>query len=113
MGTAGKEYDYTFKSFDFDGDDIAEFVVNWGDNNEDILTGPYASGEEVIASHTWEKQKDYIIRVTAEDTNGAISEEGFFSVTMPKNKAIHRSIFLQFLDNHPNIFPILRQLLGL
>ena len=33
-------------------------------------------------------------------------------VAMPKNKAIN-SPFLQFLENHPFIFPLLRQLLGL
>jgi len=114
MGTAGKEYDYTFKAYDFDEDDIKEFVVYWGDGTPDeTISGPFAPGEEVIASHTWERQKDYKITATAEDVNGGVSEEASFFVTMPKNKAVHRSIFLQFLENHPNLFPILRQLLGL
>lgn len=114
MGTAGIEYDYTFKANDFEDDDIAEFVVYWGDGTPDeTLTGPYAAGEEVTASHTWDREGDFIITATAEDVNGGVGPEGSFSVTMPKNKAVHRSLFLQFLENHPNLFPILRQLLGL
>jgi hypothetical protein len=35
------------------------------------------------------------------------------SVSMPKNKPYINTPFLSFLENHPHLFPLLRQLLGL
>jgi photosystem II stability/assembly factor-like uncharacterized protein len=113
-GTAGTQYDYTFKAFDFESDDIVEFVVDWGDGTPDeTITGPFAAGEEATASHTWSNQGTFTITATAEDTEGGVSDEGSLEIVMPRNKAVNRPLFLQFLENHPYLFPILRYLLGL
>ena len=85
-GNAGTEYNYTFVSSDPDGDDIANYNVDWGDDNTEVVEGPFASGEEIIGSHTWSEKGTYTIRAKATDVYGAESEWGTLSVTMPKNQ---------------------------
>jgi len=111
-GKAGTSYQYQFTSVDPDGDDIAEYIVNWEDGPDETVTGPFTSGSPATASHTWTSQGTYTIRAKAKDIYGAVGPEGTLSVTMPKNKAIYNPI-LNFLKNSPNAFPILRQLLRL
>lgn len=87
-GNAGKEYEYTFFSIDPKGTDLY-YWVDWADGTNTSWVGPYASGIEVTINHTWEHQGFYTIRAKAKDINGAESEWGTLSVTMPKN---HESI---------------------
>ena len=109
-GEAGTEYDYTFKAVDPDGDDLY-YYIDWDDDTFEEWIGPYSSGEEVIVAHTWSEQGTYIIKAIAKDCCwGAESPESTFPVTMPRNRAINTP-FLNFLQNHPNMFPILRLLL--
>jgi len=98
-GAAGTSYEYGFTSIDPDGDDI--------------ITGPFASGAEATASHTWDEQGDYTITAKAKDINGLIGPEGTLPISMPKARFVHNPLFLRFLEQFPNAFPILRQLLGL
>jgi hypothetical protein len=64
-------------------------------------------------SHAWNASGKYEIRVKAKDILGAESDwSDPLSVFMSKNKAINTS-FLTFLENHPHLFPLLRQILGL
>ena len=112
-GAAGTEYDYTFTAVDPTGDYIAEYIIDWGDGTGDeTITGPFASGEGVTANHTWAEKDTYIITAKAIDVFDAESPEGTLEVTMPRNRAVN-NLFLQFLQNHPHVFPILRHLLGL
>ena len=72
-----------------------------------------ASGSTASAKHTWTNQGTYEVRVVARDDHGKLSPwSDPLTVTMPRGKVIHNP-FLNFLQNHPNLFPILRQLLGL
>ena len=43
--------------------------------------------------------------------NGEESDWSYLEVTMPKNQQTHNTWFLQFLQNHPRMFPMLRNLL--
>ena len=113
-GKVGSSYDYKFLSTD-PGDDIY-YIVNWGDSsNETTKYGFYPSGEEAILNHTWDHKGDFTIRAKARDLFGAESDWTEFTVTMPKSKAIVTPFqwLKDFLQNHPKLFPILRQLLGL
>jgi len=112
-GTAGEKYEYFFKATDPEGDEIAEYIVNWGDNNQENITGPFISGVLVNASHTWYQKGNFTIKVKAKDVVGAESIWGYLEITMPRNRIAHNSLFLQFLERFPNMFPILRYLLGL
>ena len=109
-GTAGKEYTYTSRTTDPD-DDQVYYLFDWGDETDSSWFGPFVSGETVSSSHIWSAKGSYEIKVKAKDIYGVQSEwSDPFSVSMPKNKAINRSI-LNFLLQHPNLIPILRQLI--
>jgi hypothetical protein len=112
-GKVKTELEYNFTSIDPDEDDIAEYIINWGDGTGDeIITGPFASGETMTASHTWTKKGDYVISAKARDINGAVGPQGSLSITIPRSRAIYIP-FLNFFKNHPNLFLILRNLMGL
>ncbi len=114
-GAAGTSYEYGFTSVDPDGDDIAEYIVNWGDGTaEETITGPFASGVEATASHTWEEQGDYTITAKAKDINGLIGPEGTLVVTMPVNQQVPQSqtVYLQFVQRLAQHFPLIGVLLG-
>jgi len=108
-GMIKTSYNYTLNSTDPDGDDIT-YLIDWGDGDTDIASGE--SNEEVTLKHTWSSQGNYIIKAKAKDVHGAESDWATLEVSMPKNKAINMS-FLRFLENHPHLFPLLRQLMRL
>jgi len=108
-GMIKTSYNYTLNSTDPDGDDIT-YLIDWGDGDTDIASGE--SNEEVTLKHTWSSQGNYIIKAKAKDVQGAESDWATLEVSMPKNKVINRPL-LKFLENHPHMFPLLRQLLEL
>jgi len=110
-GDAGDSLTYTFSAVDPDGDTV-RFIIEWGDGNSDT-TGFVPSGTDETASHTWSSPATYTITAKAEDSFGNIGPSATFTVTIPRNKDIHSHPFLRFLQNHPNMFPLLRTLLGL
>ncbi|MCK4902015.1 MAG: hypothetical protein KAS76_01560, partial [Thermoplasmatales archaeon] len=113
-GEVGKEYDYQFSSTDSDGDDIAEYIVNWGDGTGDeVITGPFASGESTTKSHTFSTGGTFEITARAKDINGLVGPEGTIDVTMPRGKLLPNTLFLRLLERFPNAFPMLRYILGL
>ena len=106
-GKAGVSQNYRFRSTDPDGDDI-HYCIEWGCGESDC-TEPHPSGEEVTASHTY-VSGTFVIRVKATDSNQAESDWATLEITMPKNR-VTQTPFLNFLKQHPNMFPILRLLL--
>ena len=65
-GIEGEEYEYTFKSTDPEGEEIY-YYIEWGDETTSGWIGPYNSGEEVNATHTWTVKGKYEIRAQAKD----------------------------------------------
>ena len=110
-GNPGVEYNYTFVTTDPDGDDVW-YHICWGDKEIIYIYGPYPSGEEITLSYNWSEKGTYIISCWARDIYDAESNITTLEVTMPRNKVINKPV-MQFLQNYPNLFPILRQLLGL
>ena len=105
-GKAGTSYPYTFTSTDPNGDNIAEYIINWGDGPDEIITGPFPSGSPQTKSHIWTSQGTFTIKAKAKDINGLVGPEGTFTVTMPRNKILANSFFLKLLKQ----FPILKML---
>jgi hypothetical protein len=103
-------YDFTFNTIDPDGDEV-RYIIDWDDSNIDT-TGFNPSGTDVIVSHSWSETGSYECSVYAEDVYGSVSDETIFTITIKKSKSIQNPI-LNFLQSHPKLFPILRQLLGL
>jgi len=110
-GENGTEYEYTFVATDPNEDDIS-YCIDWGDDSGEETIGPFPSGEEQTSSHTWSDEGTYIIKVKVKDFYGAESEWAELEISMPKTKTTN-SPFLTFLQNHPRLFPLLRQILGL
>lgn len=115
-GKVGNEYPYKTATADPQGDKVF-YLWDWGDGIQSGWLGPYDSGDSIVTSHKWGKRGIYNIKVKAKDIYGAESPwSDPLIVTMPKNKAITIP-FLQFLQkfiqSHPNMFPILRNLLGI
>jgi hypothetical protein len=109
-GVAGTELCWTFHSEDDNGDDV-KYIIDWGDGNtEETDFGPECTPVEVC--HTYEKKGNYVIKATAEDETGLVSDESTFDVKIPRSRTVNHPL-LRFFERFPNAFPILRQLLGL
>lgn len=61
--------EYTTSSTDPDGDSLY-YQFSWGDNSYSDWVGPYASGEQVTVSHSWNQENIYQVRVKTRDIWG-------------------------------------------
>ena len=105
------EYTYTTNTTDPDGDDVY-YYVDWGDGTNTGWDGPYSSGAEVIQSHSWSKIGKYTIKAKAKDIYDTESDWATLEVTMPRNKIVVNTFFLNLLKRFTNVFPILTYLLS-
>ena len=111
-GEAGTEYKYTFVVIDPDNNPVS-FYIDWDDNSTTDWTREYASGEQVKIEHKWSEKGNYTIRTKAKDVLDEESDWATLKVTMPKSQQTSNKLFLKFLKNYPQAFPIIRTLLGL
>ena len=109
-GKAGEEYEYLFTAMDPNGDRLY-FEIDWGDESENEIT-KICDGIEYM-DHLWAQEGTYIISTRAIDTYGTYGDWATLEVSMPKNKPYINTPFARFLESHPNMFPLLRQLLEL
>jgi hypothetical protein len=111
-GEINIEYKYTAVTTDLQDDQIY-YLFDWDEETDSGWLGPFDSGVICEAKHIWIEKGEYDIRVKAKDIYGHESDwSDLLSVSMPKTKIIN-SPFLNFLENHPHMFPILIHLLGL
>ncbi len=110
-GKPGEEYGYTFVTNDPDGDDVS-YYIKWGDGDITEWTTSQTSGSPGYnESHIWSVQGTYTIQAQAKDIYGAESDWGELEISMPRNKQYLNRSFLNFLQSHPNLFSILRELI--
>ena len=114
-GVPGINYNFTTRTTA--PKDPIYYRWDWGDGTFSDWMGRYNSNEVCEATHKWKEKGSYSIRVKAKDIDGWESPwSDPLTVKMPRDKTIN-NIFLGFLENflqsHPNLFPIIRQLLGL
>jgi PKD repeat protein len=96
-GKAGDEYTYTTTTTDPDGDAIF-YKWDWGDGTTSDWLGPFGNGAEASASHTWDEEGDYSIKVKARDPSGEESDwSDPLPITMPHAKVFNLPLFLQML----------------
>jgi len=111
-GKVGTTYTYSSSTTDIDGDQLM-YWFDWGDGTNSGWVGPFASGVTASANHAWTTKGTYAIKVKAKDTSAAESVwSDPLSVSMPRyiNK---NTMLLKILEKFPNMFPILRHILGL
>jgi hypothetical protein len=107
-----EEAEYSTTSTDLDDDEIW-YMWRWGDGYTSDWIGPYSSGETATSSHIWSESSIFQVRVKAKDS---FEQETDWSeillVHVEKSKSINRPV-INFLNNHPNLFPILHLLIQL
>lgn len=106
---------YNYTAFTLDPEQMnVSYFFDWGDNSNSGWTPFVESGAAVNASHQWSKKGSYVIRVQAKDFYAnATSEWGTLSVTVPVSIDIPFYHFMERLfERFPNIFPILRHMMG-
>jgi len=110
-GKVGLEYNYTTSTTDPDTNESLYYYWNWGDGTFTNWTGPYLSGENATANHTWAKKGTYNVTVKAKDKYNL--ESDWSDPSIVKMPFIPQHRFLDWLFAHfPNAFPILRYLFG-
>jgi C1A family cysteine protease len=102
-------YNITFD--DPDGSPLYLYAVAFGFESN-MWWGPYPSEwyKEFLYFY-WKEEGDFIVKAKVKDPYGAESDWATLTVTVPKNKPYINRPILNFLQQHPNLFPILRQLL--
>ena len=114
-------YDYGFSSIDSNNNPVS-FYVEWGDGTyinwtgggryyDDFTLSECASGEVIYLTHRYYEPGTYTIKAKARDVLGEESDWGTLTVGMPRYKPT--SLLYWFLEEHPRLFPFLRQLTGL
>lgn len=108
-GIPNVAYNYTFRSFDPDGDDLYYYYFIYISMFVQIegTIGPYPSGADATISISFPEMGRFTIEVRAIDVLGKKSDWSYLDVTMPKNKMMHTPLLLRLLDQ----FPILQRLL--
>lgn len=105
------QYLFTVVTTDSDADSVF-YYFDWGDNTTSGWLGPYDSGVQQSALHSWSQKGTYSVRVKAKDTKGAESDWGVLSVKIPFSYDMSLRIFLQlFFERFPHAFPLLQTLL--
>jgi hypothetical protein len=115
---AGISYTYETKTTDPNNYDLT-YLYDWGDGEYSVV-GPTSSGKTVSAIHTWSEKGSFEVKVMAFDENAYWSEWSeplTVSVTKAKTQQILNQPLLQilqkFFENHPNLVPLLSELLSL
>ena len=84
-GDKGVEYSYISSTTDPQGDQIF-YLFDWDDRTDSGWLGPFPSGSEINASHTWNRQGNFNVRVKAKDEYGYESSwSDPLAVKMPRN----------------------------
>jgi hypothetical protein len=112
MGEVGIPYEYIFFTKDPEGDNVY-YSINWSDGTPETSIGPFSSGDQAKATHTWSVKGIYVIKAKSRDIYDAESDWGTLSVIMPYSYNISLIQFWnQLFERFLNAFPLVRQLLG-
>jgi len=77
--TIGGEYIFGLVTTDPDSDDVY-YLVDWNDGDISTWLGPYYSGIEGAAHHTYSQKGTFTIHAKAKDSNGAESEWAYYTI---------------------------------
>ncbi len=109
-GNIGVVYNFTSRTTDPQNDQVF-YLFDWGDKSSSGWIGPYDSGGNVTASHTWTKRGHYAVKVKAKDIFGHESDwSDPLAVKMPLAQSWIGPI-LTFSQDHPFLWRILQCLL--
>jgi len=111
-GVPDQEYTYSLtNTVDPEGDLIYAFW-NWGDGDTSEWQGPYNSGEEIFANHSWSSKGTYEIKAILRDENGKESGWATLKVSIPRDRVKSNSLLLNFIVQFPLLGKYLNLLLA-
>jgi len=101
LGTIGSKYSFTFNATDSDGNQMF-YMIDWGDNTGALTLGPYTSGYEAEANHSWTTTGRYFVRGTTTDTHHAESAATTLVIRIT-DLYILNAHFIEFFEQHHQI----------
>ena len=104
------QYTFTFTSVDPQGLDLI-YEIDWGDGSPKTISPQMKSGETFTAKHTYSNEGTYIIKATAINLCGGESWSTF-EIIIPRARTSSNIILLRLFERFPNVYPLLRQILG-
>ena len=108
-GKTGVEYTFNVTTNDPDGDDVF-YLFDWYTEVDSEWQGPVSSGATYSATHVFNENGSYSIKVKAKDSYDAESDwSDPLVITMPKDKQVD-SLFFRFITNQKPFFSILQEL---
>ncbi|UCF49288.1 MAG: PKD domain-containing protein [Thermoplasmatales archaeon] len=110
-GKVNKPYDFTIVTTDPDDQDVY-YDIFWGNAGSGDV-GPFPSGEEQVFEHTWTMMGSYTIKVKAKDKTSDWSEITEFNIRIGLSRSVENLILERIFQRFPNLFPVIRYLLGL
>jgi hypothetical protein len=111
-GASGQEINFKFTAMDPENDNVW-FNIKWGDGQEITLTEEYDSDETATISHIWERSGTFIVQARAKDQFDYWSEWESYQIKIPRYKAVENNLFDLLFERFPNMFNILKFVLGL
>lgn len=85
QGKNGVEQTFEITGSDPDGNDLY-YYLTWGDESEEELVGPYASGRTISVTHTWAEKGTYVIQVKSRDAFDETSDWITTQVSIAKSR---------------------------
>jgi hypothetical protein len=112
-GKPNATYLYSFVTTDPENEPVSYFI-DWGDGTNSSWLGPYESGVQKTASHSWSRKGTYIVKVKAKDVFDSESDWGRLIVMIPCSYIVHiRSLLEWLFERFPQAFPLLRLIVNL
>ncbi|MBN1280301.1 MAG: PKD domain-containing protein [Candidatus Thermoplasmatota archaeon] len=114
-GKVNTAYMYKTSTVDLDGDRVY-YNFSWGDGTYSDWIGPYDSGEEATAKHSWKTKGNYDIKVKAKDTMGGESDwSDPLPVSMPLKISFSHPLlewlYSRIVDRFPLLAALIEQML--
>jgi hypothetical protein len=114
-GIVGELYEYSILITDPDDDYMRFLEIDFGDGDIIEKNSGYErlwrNGTVLSISHRWETSDSFGIRARVQDLCGEWSDwSDPLSISISKSYIIR---FISFLESHPNIFPLIQQLIKL
>ncbi|KYK32073.1 MAG: hypothetical protein AYK22_00500 [Thermoplasmatales archaeon SG8-52-3] len=101
QGVPGVKYQYAFVAYDPEDDNLT-YDIDWGDGDIETDIGPILSGEILVKKHSWNRTRNYVIKVRVKDefdyyTPGWTE----FDVIIPRSKVLNFNLLDLLFERLP------------
>lgn len=83
-GSTGRMYVFNVTVTDQDDDILQSLKIDFGDGTTHVILSNWYSGDTIQVSYKWRKTGSYMIKAKVQDINGAWSDWGYHSMSIPK-----------------------------